>query len=53
MVCGVAFREELFLPFAVLLEADLLPDFVLVFEPDLDEPDLVLEEVPDFDAEED
>ena len=46
MVCGVAFREERFLPFADLL---LLPDFVLVFEPGL----VLEEEPPDFDAEED
>lgn len=46
MVCGVAFREELFLPFADLLEAALLPDFVLVLV--VLELGLVLEEVPDF-----
>lgn len=48
IVCGVAFREELFLPFAVLLDAVLLLVLVLVFE-----LGLPLEEVPDFDAEAD
>lgn len=48
MVWRVGFAEGRFLPFAVLLEAVLLPDFVLVFE-----LGLVFAEVPDFDAEED
>jgi hypothetical protein len=44
----VGFAEVRFLPFAVLLEADVLPpDFVLVFEPGL----AFVEEVLDFDVE--
>ena len=48
IVWRVGFAEGRFLPFAVLLEAVLLPDFVLVFE-----LGLVFAEVPDLDAEAD